>query len=414
MNARQLVFVVLLLSCGFAMGLVLVGGMRTGDDALAQTPARGAASQPAAGATVPRTAPRTAPVPAAATVADVPAAPAATMPDFTRIAERTVPAVVNISSRQVVRRPNSPFATDPFFQEFFGTQGRRFSSRVESSLGSGVIVSSDGYVLTNNHVVTGDSRQRVSLRSIDITVTLSDKREMPAQVVGIDPDTDLALLKLDAEGLPTIPWGDSQRLKVAEWVLAIGNPYQLSETVTLGIVSAVNRQDVGINAYEDFVQTDAAINPGNSGGALVNSRGELVGINTAIFSQSGGYQGIGFAVASNLARLVQDDLQRFGEVRRGTIGYVQVAPLTTRWAAELRVPDARGIIVADLPRDTAAFQGGLRPLDVVIAFNGAAVTDGAQLRRLVQDAPIGSTAEVTVIRQGRRVELRIPILSTAG
>ena len=197
----------------------------------------------------------------------------------------------------------------------------------------------------------------MSLSELDITVALSDKRELPARIVGVDPATDLALLKIDANGLPTIAWGDSERLKVAEWVLAIGNPYQLSETVTLGIVSAVNRQNVGINAYEDFIQTDAAINPGNSGGALISARGELIGINTAIFSQSGGYQGIGFAVASNLARRVQNDLRQFGEVRRGSIGWINFQPLTTQIAAELGVPASKGIYVDQMYRDTPGLPG---------------------------------------------------------
>ena len=205
-----------------------------------------------------------------------------------------MPAVASISTRQVVRRQPSPF--DSFFgfsdDDFFGG-GRR----VQSSLGSGVVVGADGYILTNNHVVTGE-QQRVSLRDLNITVSLGDRRDAAAALIGVDPATDLALLKIDAKNLPTIPWGDSSKLRIAEWVLAIGNPYQLNSTVTLGIVSAVNRTNLGISAYEDFVQTDAAINPGNSGGALVNARGELVGINTVIFIQSGGYQGIGFAVSS--------------------------------------------------------------------------------------------------------------------
>jgi Do/DeqQ family serine protease len=396
MHARHVAFAVLLLACGLAIGLVLTGRMQPAERALAQTP--------------PSPQPQIA-VPAPAIASPGPAAATATLPDFSRVAERTVPAVVNVSSRQIVRRPNSPFASDPFFEFFFSDPDDLFGSRrtIENSLGSGVIVSSDGYILTNNHVVTGDSRRPVSLRNIDMSVALSDKREMPAQIVGVDPNTDLALLKVDATGLPTIPWGDSQRLRVAEWVLAIGNPYQLSETVTLGIVSAVNRQNVGINAYEDFIQTDAAINPGNSGGALVNARGELVGINTAIFSQSGGYQGIGFAVASNLAQRVQSDLERYGEVRRGSLGAVEFVPLTTRWAVELGAPDATGVFVNRMSRSSSAYQAGLRPGDIVVSFNGTPVIEGTNISRLIQDAPIDSTAIVVVTRQGRRLELRVPV-----
>jgi Do/DeqQ family serine protease len=338
-----------------------------------------------------------------------PTATAAALPDFSGIAERTVPAVANISSLQVVRRQNSPFANDPFLQFFFGDPDDVFGPRrgVERSLGSGVVVSREGLVLTNNHVVAGESG-RISRQLPAVTVALGD-REVQAQIVGVDPATDLALLKIDASNLPTVPWGDSSKLKVAEWVLAIGNPFQLNQTVTLGIVSALGRTNVGISTYEDFIQTDAAINPGNSGGALVNARGELIGINTAIFSQSGGYQGIGFAVPSNLARKVVNDLTQYGEVRRGSIGYVEIGPLSTLTAEQLGVGNARGVLVQAMRRDAAAYGAGLRPGDVIVAFNGTAITDGGQLSRLIQDARIGSTATVAVIREGRRLELQIPI-----
>ena len=340
---------------------------------------------------------------------------AATLPNFSRVAAQTVPAVANISSSQVVRRPNSPFANDPFFQFFFGDRDDVYGPRssIERSLGSGVIVSADGFVLTNNHVVAGESG-RISLRQIPaVSVALADNREMEAKIVGVDPATDLALLKINAGNLPVIPWGDSSRLTVAEWVLAIGNPFQLSQTVTLGIVSALGRTNVGISAYEDFIQTDAAINPGNSGGALINARGELIGINTAIFSRSGGYQGIGFAVPSNLARRVVDDLTKYGEVRRGSIGYVEIAPLSTLLAEQLGVPDTRGVLVQAMRRDAPAYGAGLRPGDVIVSFNSSAIVDGGVLSRLIQNAHIGSTAAVTVIREGRRLELKIPIQSAA-
>ena len=333
-----------------------------------------------------------------------PVGPAATLPDFSRVAERTIPAVANISSRQFVARQPSPF--DLFFgnDDIFGNNGR-----VESSLGSGVVVSADGYILTNNHVVTGEA-QRVSLQDLSITVSLAaDKREMAAAVVGVDPATDLALLKVDAHNLHTIPWGDSSSLKVAEWVLAIGNPYQLNQTVTLGIVSAVGRTNLGISAYEDFVQTDAAINPGNSGGALINSRGELIGINTVIFSQSGGYQGIGFAVSSNLARRVMNDLRQYGEVRRGDMGYVQIVPLTPQLAEQLGVQGTQGYVVTRLGRGSSAFRAGLRPGDVIRTFNTVTVTDPGQLYKLISDSAIGSTASVGIVREGKPQTLRIPV-----
>ena len=333
-------------------------------------------------------------------------APAATsLPDFTRIAERTVPAVASISARQVVRRQPSPF------DSFFGLDDEPFGggSQVQSSLGSGVVVGADGYILTNNHVVTGE-QQRVSLRDLTITVSLGDKRDVPAALIGFDPATDLALLKIDAKNLPTIPWADSSKLHIAEWVLAIGNPYQLNSTVTLGIVSAVNRTNLGISAYEDFVQTDAAINPGNSGGALVNARGELVGINTVIFSQSGGYQGIGFAVSSNLAKRVFSDLRQFGEVKRGTIGYIQVLPLTPQLANELSAPDTQGLAVSGMGRSaTTAYRAGLRVGDVLKTFNGISITDAGQLYRLISDAPVGSTATLGLLREGKAVTVKVPI-----
>ena len=286
---------------------------------------------------------------------------------------------------------------------------------LENSLGSGVIVSSDGYVLTNNHVVVGESR-RVRIEQLDVTVALADKREIPAKVIGFDPATDLALLKIDAKDLPTMPWGDSSKLKVAEWVLAIGNPYQLNQTVTLGIVSAVGRTNLGVSTYEDFIQTDAAINPGNSGGALVNSRGELVGINTVIFSQSGGYQGIGFAVSSNLAKRVVNDLQQYQEVRRGSIGLLpnQVATLTTRNAEELNLPDTKGALIYEMWRNSSAFQAGLRPGDVVVSFNGTPGRGCGTLRASGVGCKHRSTAVLGVIREGRRIELKVPVTRPAS
>ncbi len=323
-------------------------------------------------------------------------------PDFTRVAAQTVRAVTNISSVQVVRRSASPFTNDPFFQYFFGDQGEMFGrSRAEQSLGSGVVISSDGYVVTNNHVIGDDVAE--------VTVTVGDQRDVKAKIIGVDSWTDLALLKIEAKGLAVIPWGDSSKLKVAEWVMAVGNPFSLNQTVTLGIVSALGRANVGITQYEDFIQTDAAINPGNSGGALINGRGELVGINTAIFSQSGGYQGIGFAVPSNLVRRVVDDLQKFGRVRRGSIGYVEVIPLTARLAGELRAPASDGIVVNQMSRDSAAYKNGLEPGDIIVSANGTAIVDPSQFVRLIADSSIGSTVRVEILREGRRSTLRIPI-----
>jgi serine protease Do len=313
-----------------------------------------------------------------------------------------VRAVTNISAVQVVRRSASPFANDPFYQYFFGDQGELFGrSRAEQSLGSGVVISPDGLVVTNNHVIGSDVAE--------VTVTVGDHRDARAKIIGVDSWTDLGLLKIDATGLPVIPWGDSSKLRVAEWVMAVGNPFSLSQTVTLGIVSALGRANVGITQYEDFIQTDAAINPGNSGGALINGRGELVGINTAIFSQSGGYQGIGFAVPSNLVRRVVDDLQKFGRVRRGSIGYVEVIPLTGRLADELRAPTSDGVVVNQMSRDSGAYRNGLEPGDIILSVNGTAIADPSQFVRIIADSSIGSTVQVVILRDGRRSTLRIPI-----
>jgi serine protease Do len=273
------------------------------------------------------------------------------------------------------------------------------------SLGSGVIISSDGYVVTNNHVVGENVRE--------ITIALPDKRDIKGKVIGADPTTDIALLKIPVTGLPVVAWGDSNQLKVGEWVLAIGSPFQLSQTVTAGIVSATGRANMGFAQYEDFIQTDAAINPGNSGGALVNTRGELVGINTGIYSESGGYQGIGFAVPSNLARRIVDDLMKFGEVRRGTIGYIGVEKLTPQIAEEVGATNLNGALVSTMRRVSEAYDAGLRPGDVIVAFNGHAIDDPSQFSRLVSDAPIGSTVNIKVLRNGRTMEFKLPIVSSS-
>ena len=328
-------------------------------------------------------------------------------PDFTRVAGQAVNGVANISSLQVISRRNAPFESDPFFRYFFGDDpmfGGR--DRRSLSLGSGVIISADGYVVTNNHVVGENVRE--------ITIALPDKREIKGKVVGTDPDTDIALLKIGLSGLPVISWGDSAQLKVGEWVLAIGSPFQLSQTVTAGIVSATGRANMGFANYEDFIQTDAAINPGNSGGALINTRGELVGINTGIYSESGGYQGIGFAVPSNLAKRVIGDLMQYGEVRRGTIGYIGIEKLTPQYADEIGLANTNGALVSRMTRNSAAYEVGIRPGDVIVGFNGTAIDDPSQLNRLVADSKIGSTATLKVLRGGRSVEFKLVIVSSAS
>jgi serine protease Do len=386
----SLVFV----GAGFVAGLVLTGGMHSASDSRAEAPLEELAQAPQTPA------PRSAP-----------AAPVAVPgPDFTRIAAQSVKAVANISSLRVVRRPNSPFVDDPFFRYFFGDQDMFGSDRRSLSLGSGVVYSADGYIVTNSHVVGEEDRR--TLR--DVTVSLSDKREVPGIVVGTDPATDIAVLKLNVKGLPTVPWGDSSKLQVGEWVLAIGSPFELSQTVTAGIVSAIGRANVGFTDYEDFIQTDAAINPGNSGGALINTRGELVGINTGILSRSGGYQGIGFAVPSLLAQRVVKDLMEYGTVRRGTISGLRIDALTPDIAEQLNAPNHRGALVVRVYQDTDAFAAGLRRGDIIVGFNGRAVEDPSQLFRFVADATIGSTGSLTVFRSGRTMELKIPIISASS
>jgi serine protease Do len=359
--------------------------------------------------TVPEAAPRVAAAPPSE--APAPVAPVQTSgfssggPDFTRVAGLAVKGVANISSLQVVRTRNSPFPNDPFFRYFFGDDDQFMRDRRSMSLGSGVIISADGYVITNNHVVGEHVRE--------ITIALPDKREIKGKVIGTDPTTDIALLKIPATGLPVIAWGDSSQLKVGEWVLAIGSPFQLSQTVTAGIVSATGRANMGFADYEDFIQTDAAINPGNSGGALINSRGELVGINTGIYSESGGYQGIGFAVPSKLARHVVDDLMQYGEVRRGSIGPLGIEKLTPQLAEEVGVKGTNGALVSRMSRTSEAFDAGLRPGDVIVGLNGQTIDDPSQFLRLVADSKPGTTAVVKVLRQGRTMEFKLPIVSTS-
>ena len=326
---------------------------------------------------------------------------------FVRVAEATTPSVVNISTSRVIKgrrgAPPAPFFNDPFFERFFGDdffrQFEQPQSRREQSLGSGVIVDSNGYIVTNNHVIA---------QADEIAVLLSDKREFAGKVVGTDPKTDIAVIKIEAKSLPTIPWGDSNGLKVGEYVLAIGNPFGLNQTVTMGIISAVGRANVGIADYEDFIQTDAAINPGNSGGALVNARGELIGVNTAIFSRSGGYMGIGFAVPSNMVRLVMTSLIKEGKVVRGWLG-VSIQEVTSELAKQFGVQEAKGALVSDVLKETPAERAGLKRGDVIIRYNGREVSNAGQLRNLVAETPVGEKVRVVVIRDKREKEVEVKI-----
>jgi S1-C subfamily serine protease len=314
---------------------------------------------------------------------------AAPLPDLSEVAAQAIQASVNISSTQQV--------ADPMMQFIYGSR----AVQSQTSLGSGVIVSEDGLILTNSHVVGS--------RGAQVRVTTNDNREVAAQIKGIDPYTDLAVLKVDARGLAPLPWGDSSKLRVAEWVLAVGNPFQFNQTVTQGIVSAQNRHDPQLATYNDFIQTDAAINPGNSGGALVNSRGELIGINTMIYSETGGYQGIGFAIPVNLAHRILTELVNNGEIVRGWIGSLVPYTVTADQAKRNGLGDVGGVFIYTMSRDDPAYVAGLRPRDIVVKFNKTTVTEQSQLQRLIADAPIGSTATLEISRRGERRTLDVAI-----
>lgn len=265
--------------------------------------------------------------------------------------------------------------------------------------GSGVIVTQDGYVLTNNHVIEGAKT---------VTVTLPDKREFTGRIVGSDPKSDIAVVKIDGTQLPTVSWGDSSRLQVGEYVLAVGNPFGLNSTVTLGIVSALGRGHMGITQYEDFIQTDAAINPGNSGGALVNTKGELIGINTAIFSQTGGYQGVGFAVSSGMSKPIYESLVKTGKVVRGYLG-IGIQDLNHDLAKSFGVKGSNGAVVTDVKEEGPADKAGIKQGDVILSYQGISVDDAVTLQRAVTRSAVGSKATVKVLRDGHEQELSVTL-----
>ncbi len=328
-------------------------------------------------------------------------------PDFVPIVKADLPAIVNISTTRIIKSPaqnmNSPFGEDPFFRQFFGNQFfHNFQiprEQRESALGSGVIVSSNGYIITNNHVIA---------KADTIKVILGNNRVYKGKVVGADPQTDIAVVKINATNLPVIPWGNSRKLQVGQYVLAMGNPFGLNQTVTMGIVSALGRENVGIDNYEDFIQTDAAINPGNSGGALVNTRGQLVGINTAIYTRSGGYMGIGFAIPSNMARSVMTQLIKHGRVIRGWLG-VSIQEVTPALAKNFGLSTPNGALVGQVFKDSPAARAGLRTGDVIIKFDGKTIDTPTTLRNLVASTPVGKEVEVTIIRDRKAKTLRVKI-----
>lgn len=321
---------------------------------------------------------------------------------YSHAAKKAMPAVVNIFTSQIATaNPHQKYLDDPAFRHFFGDQldDLETPSQPENSLGSGVIVSEQGLILTNNHVIaTADQ----------IEVALPDGRKMSAKVVGTDPDTDLALIKVDAEHLPAITFASSDKLNIGDVVLAIGNPFGVGQTVTQGIVSALGRSHLGINIYENFIQTDASINPGNSGGALIDADGNLVGINSAIYSRSGGSMGIGFAIPSTLARQVMDQIITQGNVTRGWIG-IEAQDMTPELAESFRLRQVQGALIAGVLRSSPAERAGLRAGDILLAIEGKPVLDSGSMLNLIAALKPNQETSVQILRAGKLVNITILI-----
>ena len=325
-------------------------------------------------------------------------AASARVASYSEAVQRATPSVVNVSTSKEIRSPRHPLLNDPVFRRFFGDQLPDEAQRA-SSLGSGVIVSASGYVLTNHHVVEAAD---------EIEVTLADGKKLLAKVVGNDPDTDLAVLRLDAENLPAISFGSSEALRVGDVVLAIGSPFGFTQTVTSGIVSALGRTGLGINTFENFIQTDAAINPGNSGGALIDASGNLIGINTAIFSPSGGSMGIGFAIPVSTAKMVLEQIVKSGSVTRGWIG-VEAQALNAAIAESFKLGSTRGALIAGVLRGGPADKAGVKPGDVLVEVQGKPVADPAGMLNLIAALAPGQAANVKLKRQGQEVDATITV-----
>ncbi len=326
--------------------------------------------------------------------------PSAGASSYADAAKRSMPAVVHIYTSKDVTRPRHPLLDDPIFRHFFGEQRDTAPTQRASGLGSGVLASPDGFVLTNNHVIEAAD---------EIEVALNDGRKFPAKLVGRDPETDLAVLKLQGNGqLPAITFAAKDQVEVGDVVLAIGNPFGVGQTVTMGIVSALGRSQLGINTFENYIQTDAAINPGNSGGALVDSHGNLVGINTAIYSRSGGSLGIGFAIPVSIARNVLEQIVATGEVTRGWIG-VEIQEITAELAESFGIPDVEGALIAGVLRDSPAERAGIRPGDILIGVDGAPIHDPKGMLEIVAGLPPGRSAHFRVRRAEAELDLQVQI-----
>ncbi len=310
---------------------------------------------------------------------------------------RAMPAVVNIYTTKEVRQPQSPLLDDPFLRRFFG---ERFGdTEKQMSLGSGVVVSHDGYIMTNNHVVeTADQ----------IEVAFEDGRKATAKLVGTDPDTDLAVIKIDMPNLPAIAFADVDKAKVGDVVLAIGNPFGVGQTVTMGIISALGRSQLGINIYENFIQTDAAINPGNSGGALIDTSGNLLGINSAIYSRSGGSLGIGFAIPVSTVKMVMDAIISKGQVVRGWIG-VEPRDITPELADNLGLPKKDGVIIAAVLKNGPADKSGIRPGDILISIADKPISNMAEMFNLIAQLQPGSQTDMIVLRDNKEVKINVGV-----
>ena len=312
--------------------------------------------------------------------------------------EAAAPAVANIYTTKIITERTNPFFNNPFFREFFGDQIAP-RQRLENSLGSGVIISKEGYVLTNNHVVEG---------AAGIEVALRDGRSAEATLVGTDPESDLAVLKIELDDIPTMTFSGKKALRVGDVVLAIGNPFGVGQTVTMGIVSATGRDRVGINTYENFIQTDAAINPGNSGGALIDATGKLVGINTAIFSKSGGSQGIGFAIPASIVKDIMGQIIESGHVSRGWLG-IEGQDITPQLAESFNLKDVKGVIVAGIQRNGPAAKAGMRAGDVIVGVNGEEITDRRTVMDLIAQIKPGEKLSVKVLRAGKTIKLKATV-----